>query len=118
MGLQIRGRPALPWFLLPGAGQGGWAAAGRGRFPKRDPPAALNAAAEPAIGASVRRQRWPTSITKAYPGARLLGVTEVPGVDGGAPRYQAEVVLGRRPAYLLFDAQGAFLSDSYTSHAR
>ena len=56
-------------------------------------------------------------ITKAYPGARLLGVSEVPGVDGGAARYQAEIVLGRRPGYLLFDAQGKFISDSYTSHA-
>ena len=55
-------------------------------------------------------------ITKAYPGARLLGVSEVPGVDGGSPRYQAEIVLGRRPGYLLFDAQGKFISDSYTAN--
>ncbi|OGX83357.1 hypothetical protein BEN47_03440 [Hymenobacter lapidarius] len=57
-------------------------------------------------------------ITKTYPGARLLGVSEVPGVNGGATRYQAEIVLGRRPGYLLFDAQGKFISDSYTSNAR
>ena len=59
-----------------------------------------------------------TYITKAYPGARLLGVSEVPGAAGGAARYQAEVVLGRRPRYLLFDAQGNFISDSHTSHTR
>lgn len=57
-------------------------------------------------------------ITKTYPEARLLGVSEVPGVNGGEPRYQAEIVLGRRPGYLLFDAQGNFISDSYKTNAR
>ena len=57
-------------------------------------------------------------ITKTYPGARLLGVAVVPAPDGGAPRYQAEAVLGRRPVYLLFDAQGQFISDAYTSYVR
>ena len=53
-------------------------------------------------------------ITKNYPEARLLGVTVVPAPDGGAPRHRAEIVIGRRPGYLLFDAQGQFISDSYT----
>jgi len=57
-------------------------------------------------------------ITKTYPGARLLGVAVVPAADGGAPRYQAEAVLGRRPVYLLFDAQGQFISDAHTSYVR
>ena len=57
-------------------------------------------------------------ITKTYPGARLLGVREVPGVDGGAARYQADIALGRRPGYLLFDVQGNFISEAYTSYAR
>ena len=57
-------------------------------------------------------------ITKTYPGARLLGVAVVPAADGGAPRYQAEAVLGRRPVYLLFDAQGQFISDANTSYVR
>ena len=56
-------------------------------------------------------------ITKTYPGARLLGVSEVRAADG-TPQYQAEVVLGRRPGYLLFDAKGQFISDSYTSQAK
>ena len=56
-------------------------------------------------------------ITKTYPGARLLGVSEVRAADGTS-RYQAEIVLGRRPGYLLFDAQGQLISDSYTSHTR
>ncbi|WP_158010132.1 hypothetical protein [Hymenobacter glacialis] len=45
-------------------------------------------------------------------------MSEVPGVNGGEPRYQAEIVLGRRPGYLLFDAQGNFISDSYKTNAR
>ena len=57
-------------------------------------------------------------ITKTYPEARLLGVSEVPGVNGEATRYQAEIVLGRRPGYLLFNAQGNFISDSYKTNAR
>lgn len=57
-------------------------------------------------------------ITKTHPDARLLGVTEVKATDGGATRYQAEIVIGRRPGYLLFDGQGEFISDSYTSSVR
>ena len=57
-------------------------------------------------------------ITQHYPGARLLGVSEIPAADGGAKHYQAEIVLGRRPGYLLFDGQGQFLSESYTSYLK
>ena len=57
-------------------------------------------------------------ITKNYPDARLLGVTEVPAADGGAPRYQAQVAIGRRPGYLLFDGAGQFISESYTSYLK
>jgi hypothetical protein len=51
-------------------------------------------------------------ITQHYPAARLLGVAEVPAPDGGPARYQAQIVIGRRPAYLLFDAAGQFISES------
>ena len=57
-------------------------------------------------------------ITKNYPNARLLAVTQVPASDGGATRYQAEVAMGRRPGYLLFDGAGQFISDSYNRDAR
>jgi len=57
-------------------------------------------------------------ISKNYPQARLLGVSEVPATDGSARRYQAEIVIGRRPGYLLFDAQGNFLSESHTRATR
>ncbi|MBF9142650.1 M56 family metallopeptidase [Hymenobacter properus] len=53
-------------------------------------------------------------ITQHYPAARLLGVTELKDANGGSSRYQAEIVLGRRPAYLTFDGAGKFLSESYT----
>ena len=54
-------------------------------------------------------------ITKNYPAARLLAVTQVPAPDGGAVRYQAEVAIGRRPNYLLFDGAGQFVSRSSNS---
>ena len=57
-------------------------------------------------------------ITQHYPAARLLAVTEVPAPNGGPTRYQAEVVVGRRPAYLLFDGAGQFISESSGSSAR
>ncbi|MET4075847.1 M56 family metallopeptidase [Hymenobacter sp. UYCo722] len=57
-------------------------------------------------------------ITQHYPGARLLGVAAVPAPDGGPTRYQAQIVLGRRPGYLLFDAAGQFISDSYSSSVK
>ncbi|MBO2010269.1 M56 family metallopeptidase [Hymenobacter negativus] len=57
-------------------------------------------------------------ITQRYPGARLLGVAEVKAADGSPSRYQAEVAIGRRPGYLLFDGQGQFISDSYTSYLK
>ncbi|MDB5234171.1 MAG: hypothetical protein JWR44_1164 [Hymenobacter sp.] len=50
-------------------------------------------------------------ITKTYPDARLLAVLEVPTTDGGAPRYKAELAIGRRPLALLFDGQGQFISE-------
>ena len=57
-------------------------------------------------------------ITQHYPTARLLSVTEVPAPDGGPARYQAEVAVGRRPAYLLFDAAGQFVAESSTSYLK
>jgi hypothetical protein len=53
-------------------------------------------------------------ITQHYPAARLLGVLELKDPNGGPSRYQAEVVLGRRPAHLTFDGAGNFLAESYT----
>jgi hypothetical protein len=53
-------------------------------------------------------------ITKKYPDARLLGVTQVQAADK-TPHYQAEIAIGRRPAYLIFDGQGQFVSESYTA---
>ncbi|MFD2718938.1 M56 family metallopeptidase [Hymenobacter monticola] len=53
-------------------------------------------------------------ITQHYPAARLLGVTELKDANGGPSRYQAEIVIGRRPAYLTFDGAGKFLSESFT----
>ena len=57
-----------------------------------------------------------TYITQHYPAARLLGVAEVPAPDGGPTRYQAQIVIGRRPGYLLFDAAGQFISESFNSY--
>ena len=57
-------------------------------------------------------------LSQHYPEARLLGVAEVPAPDGGAKRYQAQVAIGRRPAYLLFDAAGQFISESFTSYLK
>lgn len=57
-------------------------------------------------------------ITKNYPDARLLAVTPVPAPDASATRYQAEVAIGRRPGYLLFDGAGQFVSESQSSYAR
>ena len=82
------------------------------------------AAAEPAAAtAQPTRVAWLTPvalayITKTYPGARMLGVRLVPAADGGEARHQADMVLGRRPVYLLFDAQGQFISESTSSYAR
>ena len=50
-------------------------------------------------------------ITKTYPDARLLEVSEDQPADGSATRYKALIAVGRRPAYLLFDAQGQFISE-------
>jgi hypothetical protein len=57
-------------------------------------------------------------ITQHYPAARLLSVAEVTAPDGGPTRYQAQIVLGKRPAYLLFDAAGQFISESFTSYLK
>ena len=57
-------------------------------------------------------------ITKNYPDARLLAVTPVPAPDAGPTQYQAEVAIGRRPGYLLFDGAGQFVSESHSSYAR
>ena len=48
-------------------------------------------------------------ITKNYPEARLLGVTVIESANGGAPRYKAEIAVGRRPLFLVFDAQGQLI---------
>ena len=50
-------------------------------------------------------------ITKTYPGARLVSVTELTPAAGGAPRYRAEIAVGRRPQFLDFDAQGQHLKE-------
>ena len=50
-------------------------------------------------------------ITKNYPEARLMGVTEVPSPDGGPARYRALIAVGRRPVYVLFDKDGKFISE-------
>ena len=50
-------------------------------------------------------------INKHYPDARLLEVAEVPAPNGGPARYRAQIAVGRRPMYLLFDAQGQFISE-------
>ena len=57
-------------------------------------------------------------ITKKYPDARLLAVVPVPGPNAGPAQYQAEVAIGRRPGYLLFDGAGRFVSESPSSYAR
>ena len=48
-------------------------------------------------------------ITKTYPGARLLSVTVTEPANGGAPLYKAEIAVGRRPLFLVFDAQGQLI---------
>ena len=50
-------------------------------------------------------------ITKTYPDARLLEVSEDQPADGSATRYKALIAVGRRPVSLLFDAQGQFISE-------
>ncbi|MCI1187900.1 hypothetical protein MON38_10755 [Hymenobacter sp. DH14] len=85
-----------------------------------DKPAAPAAAAAATAPASVPYLAAPALeyLTKQYPGARLLGVAQVPAADGGPTRYQAEIVRGRRPGYVLFDGAGQFISDSYTSYLK
>ncbi|MBH8570081.1 hypothetical protein KB206_14420 [Microvirga sp. STS02] len=56
-------------------------------------------------------------ITQHYPAARLLGVTELKAPNGSPSRYQAQIVIGRRPGYVLFDGAGQFISESYASSA-
>jgi hypothetical protein len=51
-------------------------------------------------------------ITKNYPNARLLAMTEMPAAAAGSPAtYKAELAVGRRPINLLFDEQGGFISE-------
>ena len=50
-------------------------------------------------------------ITKKYPDARLLAMTEVPSAAGSAPTYKAELAVGRRPVSLLFNERGGFISE-------
>ena len=57
-------------------------------------------------------------ITKNYPDARLMSVTEIKAENGGPMRYQAQIVIGRRPGYLLFDGLGQFISESSTSYSK
>ncbi|MBJ6107948.1 hypothetical protein JAO73_02915 [Hymenobacter sp. BT523] len=78
------------------------------------------AASPPAPAASVPYLAAPALayITQHYPAARLLGVSEVKAADATPSHYQANIVMGRRPAYLLFDAQGQFISESYTSYLK
>ena len=78
------------------------------------------APAAPVAGASVPYLAAPALayITEHYPAARLLGVREVPAPNGGPARQQAEIVIGRRPAYLLFEGSGRFVSESFSSYAK
>ncbi|MBD2723868.1 M56 family metallopeptidase [Hymenobacter armeniacus] len=78
------------------------------------------AAAAPAPAASVPYLAAPglAYLTQHYPSARLLRVSEVKDPNGGPSRYQAEIVMGRRPAYVLFDGAGKYLSESYTSYQK
>ena len=50
-------------------------------------------------------------ITKTYPDARLVSVTELTPAGGGAPHYRAEIAVGRRPQFLYFDAQGQHVAE-------
>ncbi|WP_380266438.1 M56 family metallopeptidase [Hymenobacter caeli] len=52
-------------------------------------------------------------ITKHYPDARLVGVDQIRPASGGAPRYRATIVIGRRPGYITFGERGEFISESY-----
>ena len=55
-------------------------------------------------------------ITKNYPDARLVEMTEVRATDGSASTYKALLAIGRRPLSLLFDAQGKFISEVPSNH--
>ncbi|MBF9236218.1 hypothetical protein I2I05_02305 [Hymenobacter sp. BT683] len=48
-------------------------------------------------------------ITKNHPDARLISVTEIRAADGKTPLYKAEIAVGRRPEYLVFDGQGQLI---------
>ncbi|MGY3088168.1 hypothetical protein ACVWYF_001201 [Hymenobacter sp. UYAg731] len=50
-------------------------------------------------------------ITKNYPAARLLAMTEVPAAAGNPSTYKAELAVGRRPVSLLFNGRGGFISE-------
>lgn len=52
-----------------------------------------------------------TYITKNYPDARLLAMTEVPATAGNPSTYKAQLAIGRRPISLLFDERGRFISE-------
>ena len=95
------GQPRQQYFDAQGQPVGGATAVGK-------PVGAVPYLAAPALA----------YITKNYPNARLLAVTEVPAPNAGPARYQAEVAIGRRPGYLLFDGAGQFVSESAGSYAR
>ncbi len=50
-------------------------------------------------------------ITKNYPDARLLEMTEVRPATGSASNYKALLAIGRRPVSLLFDERGQFIAE-------
>jgi beta-lactamase regulating signal transducer with metallopeptidase domain len=83
-------------------------------IPSKAEPAPAAAPATPVVSVAYLAAPALEYITKHYPAARLLGVTELKDANGGPSRYQAEIVIGRRPGYVLFDGAGQFISESYT----
>ncbi len=66
-------------------------------------------AAEPAQGIAYLAAPALAYITKNHPDARLISVTEIRAADGKTPLYKAEIAVGRRPQYLVFDGAGQLI---------
>ena len=67
-------------------------------------------APEKAVGSMYLAAPALAYITKNYPEARLIGVTETRASGSSTPQYRAEIAVGRRPQYLLFDERGQFIT--------
>ena len=72
------------------------------------PPAASSQAVQPVAYLAAPALAY---ITKNYPDARLLAMTEVPAAAGRPSTYKAQLAVGRRPLSLLFDKRGGFISE-------